>query len=55
MNNTNIVEFEFGEDIRTENREKQDEKWANAVLDGRVHLSNRSVNHNIHSPSPLLQ
>lgn len=35
------VGFELGEDIRNENRVKQDEKWANAVLDGRVHLSNR--------------
>lgn len=45
--------FEFGEDIRTENRLKQDEKWANAVLDGRVHLSNRLGFHH-HSLSPLL-
>jgi hypothetical protein len=35
------VSFELGEDVRNENRLKQDEKWANAVLDGRVHLSNR--------------
>lgn len=35
------VTFELGEDIRNENRLKQDQKWANAVSDGRVHLSNR--------------
>ena len=37
----NSVSFHLGEDIRNENRFKQDQKWSDAVSDGRVHLSNR--------------
>jgi len=35
--------WELGEDIRNDSRLLQDEKWANAVKDGRVHISHREA------------
>ena len=35
------VHFDLGEDIRTQARKEQDEKWGNAEIDARTNLSNR--------------
>lgn len=35
--------FELGEDIRTEERARQDDEWKNAVQDGRAHVSHREA------------
>eukprot|EP01038_Epipyxis_sp_PR26KG_P007226 gene7226-9857_t len=37
----NWVNFEFGEDVRNEDRLRQDEEWSSAVTDGRGHVSHR--------------
>jgi hypothetical protein len=37
------VDFDLGEDVRTEARLQQDERWKNAVMDGRVQLSDREA------------
>lgn len=37
------VNFELGEDVRDENRLRQDEEWAGAVADGRAHVSHRET------------
>jgi ketosteroid isomerase-like protein len=39
--NPEWVNFELGEDVRDERRLEQDRQWAQAVADGRVHLSHR--------------
>ncbi len=36
-------EFELGEDVRDEDRLKQDEEWSGAVADGRGHVSHREL------------
>jgi len=36
-------DFELGEDIRTEERAKQDDEWKHAVQDGRAHVSHREA------------
>jgi len=36
-------DFELGEDIRTEGRVQQDERWAEAIVDGRGHVSHREL------------
>jgi len=36
-------DFDFGEDIRTEERAKQDDEWKNAIQDGRAHVSHREA------------
>jgi len=38
---SHIVDFSFGEDVRTDARRLQDEIWAGAETDGRRHVSNR--------------
>ena len=39
------VDFELGEDVRTESRIEQDQQWQSAVADGRAHVSWREYNH----------
>ena len=39
------VDFELGEDVRTETRLIQDQKWKAAISDGRAHVSWREYNH----------
>ena len=36
--NPDWVDFDLGEDVRDEERLRQDEDWANAVADGRAHV-----------------
>jgi hypothetical protein len=38
------VSFTLGQDVRSESRLLQDEKWKNAVADGRKHVSHREAN-----------
>lgn len=35
------VDFSLGEDVRNDRRLEQDQRWAKAISDGRVHLSHR--------------
>lgn len=46
------VDFELGEDIRTEERLLQDAEWAGAIQDGRAHLSHRELAM-VHAPRLL--
>ena len=39
------VDFELGEDVRTESRLQQDQQWKSAIADGRAHVSWREYNH----------
>jgi hypothetical protein len=39
--NENWADFELGQDVRDENRLRQDREWAGAVADGRSHFSHR--------------
>lgn len=38
------VDFSLGEDVRSESRLLQDEKWKESVSDGRKHVSHREAN-----------
>ena len=43
MMNADWVNFELGTDVRDEHRLVQDQQWADAIADGRAHLSHREM------------
>lgn len=43
MMNADWVNFELGTDVRDEHRLIQDQQWADAIADGRSHLSHREM------------